>query len=295
MNTELTISRKIQVKNSPVEGYGVFATEDIAEGEVLEEVPFILMPKYTSIGKAFHEFSNSIGYCASKNKFYDSLRQNLKFKEPEKYYFTWHPPQPDVAGEKISFQVLPLGLACIYNSSNTRNNAGWKVNENTFTFYTIKDIKAGEEIRTFYGYFVDDSSRNWNTEIVFFFGVDIFKHVEAKILRNGVAEPDLLKSSPCLSAIKFNSVETYESKKKDPGYHKIIALVDKYKNLKFESISAISPFGQEGLVRADLNNIKSSKELYEVLHGYKTSNAAKIKFIFSNFENDEKDEVVIDR
>ena len=277
MKTDLTISRKIQVKKSPIEGFGVFATEDIAEGEVLEEVPFILMPKYTSLGRAFHDFSNSVGYCASKNKFYENLRQNLGFKEPEKYYFTWTPPQPDISGEKISFQVLPLGLGCIYNTSNAKNNAGWKVERNTFIFYTTKDIKAGDEIRTFYGYFVDDSSRNWNTDLVFYFGLENFEN------------------QPCLSAVKFTNSETNEKNMRDPGYHKLISLISEYKNLKLESISAISPFGQEGLLKEDLNKIKTTREIYELLHAYKTSNAEKIKFIFSNFTNDKKEEVIINR
>ena len=277
MKTGLTISRKIQIKKSPIEGNGVFATEDIAAGEVLEEVPFILMPKYTSLGRAFHEFSNSVGYCTDKNKFHENLRQNLGFKDPEKYYFTWAPPQPDLAGEKISFQVLPLGMGCIYNSSNTKNNAGWKIERDTFTFYTVKDIKAGEEVRTFYGYFVDDSHRNWNADLVFFFGIDTYE------------------SHPCFSALKFSNAESFEAKKKDPGYHKIMTLIEKYKNLKLESISGFSPSGQEGLIKDNLNEVKDTKTIYEILHGYKTSNASKIKFIFSNFVNDEKDEVVIDR
>ena len=291
----LEISRKIQVKNSPIEGYGVFATEDINEGEILEETPFILMPKYTTLGRSFHEFSKSVGYCTSKNNFYDSLRQNLGFKEPEKYYFTWTPPHPDIDGEQVSFQVLPLGLACIYNSSNTANNAGWKVNKKTFTFFTTKNIKAGEEIRTFYGYFVDDASRNWNSDVVFYFGVDNFIHVDAKTTGGEPLSDGGSKTYPCLSAIKFNKSEAFENSKKDPGYFKLISLVDKYKNLKFESISAISPFGQEGLLKSDMNKVKSSREIYEILHGYKTSNASKIKFIFSNFVNEERDEVIISR
>lgn len=277
MKTELEISRKIQVKKSPIEGYGVFATQDIKEGEVLEEVPFILMPKYTSLGRAFHDFSNSVGYCPSKNKFYESLRQNLGFKDPEKYYFTWSPPQPNITGEKISFQVLPLGLACLYNTSNTKNNAGWKVEKDTFIFYTVSDIKAGEEIRTFYGYFVDDGFRNWNTDIVMYFGLDI------------------VDSSVRLSSIKFQNQEVFEAKRKEQGYHKILSLLEKYKDLKIEKISALSPYGQEGLENANVGQIKTTREMYEVLYGYKTSNAAKIKFIFSNFVNEEKDEVVIDK
>ena len=276
MKKDLEISRKIQVKKSPVEGYGVFATEDINEGEVLEEVPFILMPKYTSLGKSFHDFSNLVGYCASKNKFYESLRQNLGFKDPEKYYFTWTPPQPDIGGERISFQVLPLGLACIYNSSNTKNNAGWRVDRDTFTFYTTKNIKQGEEIRTFYGYFVDDSSRNWNTDLVFFFGVENFKPTLASPEEGDTLKTEKLKSYTCLSSIKFSTPDAYEQKRKDPGYFKLISLVQKYANLKFERVSAISPFGEEGLIK-ELASINSSKEIYEILHGYKTSNAAKIK------------------
>jgi len=277
MKNELIISRKIQVKKSPVEGYGVFATEDIKTGEVLEEVPFILMPKYTNLGRAFHDFSNSIGYCESKNKFYESLRQNLGFKDPEKYYFTWSPPQPNVTGEKISFQVLPLGLACIYNSSNTKNNAGWKVDRDTFTFYAISDIKAGEEIRTFYGYFVDDSFRNWNSDLVMYFGLDT------------------AGSSVRLSSLKFQSAEMFEAKMREQGYHKIMSLLEKYKDLKIEKISAIAPSGQEGLENEKVGEIKTTREMYEILHGYKTSNADKIKLVFSNFVNDERDEVVIQR
>lgn len=294
MKNELVISRKIQVKKSPVEGYGVFATEDIPSGTVLEEVPFILMPKYTALGKAFHDFSNSVGYCASKNKFYESLRQNLGFKEPEKYYFTWTPPQPDLSGEKISFQVLPLGLGCLYNSSNTKNNAGWKVENDTFTFYTVKNIKAEEEIKTFYGYFVDDAYRNWNTDLVLYFGVDQLRYPSEGV-GDKTLEPNPLSSKPCLSSLKFNNAEAFEQKKKDPGYHKILALIEKYSNLKFESISAMSPFGEEGLIRNNLGEVKTTKEMYEILHGYKTSNAQKIKFIFSNFTNEEKDEVIINR
>ena len=277
MKNELIISRKIQVKKSPVEGYGVFSTEDIKSGEVLEEVPFILMPKYTNLGRAFHDFSNSVGYCESKNKFYESLRQNLGFKDPEKYYFTWSPPQPNVTGEKISFQVLPLGLACIYNSSNTKNNAGWRVDKNTFTFYAISDIKAGEEIRTFYGYFVDDSFRNWNSDLVMYFGLDT------------------AGSSVRLSSLKFQSSEMFEAKMREQGYHKIMSLLEKYKDLKIEKISAIAPNGQEGLENEKVGEIKTTREMYEILHGYKTSNAAKVKFIFSNFVNEERDEAVIDR
>ena len=82
---------------------------------------------------------------------------------------------------------------------------------------------------------------------------------------------------------------------KDPGYHKLISLISEYKNLKLESISAISPFGQEGLLKEGLNKIKTTREIYELLHAYKTSNAEKIKFIFSNFTNDKKEEVIINR
>lgn len=277
MNIPLVFSKKIEIKGSPIEGFGVFATDDIAAEEVLEEVPFILMPKYTSLGKSFHDFSSSVGYCASKNKFHDSLRQNLGFKDPEKYYFTWVPPQPDLGGERVSYQVLPLGFGCIYNTANAKNNAGWRVNQKTFTFYAIKDIIAGEEIRTFYGYFVDDSYRTWNTDLVFYLGI----------------ETDTELKRPIFSAFKFNNNESYEKKKHDPGYLKMFNLLEKYKDLKLESVSAISPFGEVGLINDNVKNIKTSAEMYALLATYKGSNAEKIKIKFSNFQNEEIDEAII--
>ena len=33
---------KMEVRNSPLEGYGVFATKDIKGGSILEEIPFIV-------------------------------------------------------------------------------------------------------------------------------------------------------------------------------------------------------------------------------------------------------------
>ena len=40
----LILNKKIEVRKSPIHGYGVFATEDILPREILEECHFILFP-----------------------------------------------------------------------------------------------------------------------------------------------------------------------------------------------------------------------------------------------------------
>ena len=35
---------KIEIRKSPISGYGVFAIEDISENEILEEIPFLTIP-----------------------------------------------------------------------------------------------------------------------------------------------------------------------------------------------------------------------------------------------------------
>ena len=125
---------KIYVNESPIHGLGVFASQTIMEGEILEECSVIDMhiPK----GESTHILID--------------------------YRFNY--PSNVVDWEK---QVAPTGWAMIYNHSS-EPNAYWRTNyENkTFEFVSLKTINPDEEIFVFYG---DDSY--WNdgrthTEIV---------------------------------------------------------------------------------------------------------------------------------
>jgi hypothetical protein len=110
---------KCIVKPSLGKGLGVFATELIQEGEIIEECHLLTIP-----GNAL--------------LFVGDLFENYRFNWPQK-------------GTTLE-QVLPLGFGCIYNHSD-HNNAFWRDHptEKLFQFIATKDILPGEEICTYYG------------------------------------------------------------------------------------------------------------------------------------------------
>lgn len=113
---------KIYVDRSGVHGWGVFAKERIAEGEVFEETPFVV------------------------------LFERGEEKEPEKgklladYRFSFPPTL------EWKQQVMPFGCGGIYNHSDDPN-ARWIADEekSTFRFLALRDIQPNEEIFTYYG------------------------------------------------------------------------------------------------------------------------------------------------
>lgn len=109
---------KLEVKLSPIHGYGVFATEDIIRGEIIEECYAIKIP--VKRGVMPHLFAD--------------------------YKFRWINENDEIE------EVLPLGFGCIYNHSKN-NNALWRqiTEKKVIQFYALKDIKKGEEVCHFYG------------------------------------------------------------------------------------------------------------------------------------------------
>jgi hypothetical protein len=189
MKQKLHNCGRLEVRQSDIEGWGVFALEDIKAGEVLEEVPFVLFPRHSGLGKAVYKFLEDEQWISETEVNIEGLRKNLKFKEPEKYYFKWSPPNPDVSGRKVQWTVLPLGYGPIYNTSNTENNAGWKIIDDLFVFVAEKDIKKNEEIKTFYGYFVTDDGEVFNVDEVFHMGVEAAgPRAQVKVLRYAAQE-----------------------------------------------------------------------------------------------------------
>lgn len=117
---ELFASQKIRVESSPVHGLGVFATQPISNGELIEECSFLELP--IANGES------------------SSLLIDYRFNYPS------GPMTP------VTKQVVVLGSASLYNHSNEAN-AYWVTDQarSTFKFFANRDIAAGEEIFTYYG------------------------------------------------------------------------------------------------------------------------------------------------
>lgn len=115
----ITPPTKIFISKSPIHGYGVFASDLIKVGELIEECPI---------------FDLNIQYGQTSPLFLD-------------YRFNW--PQGTHEWNK---QVLAWGYGSLYNHSN-EPNAHWISNteKETFEFIAIKEIKPNEEILVYYG------------------------------------------------------------------------------------------------------------------------------------------------
>ena len=93
MKNELYRHPHIQIKKSPIHGYGIFATEDIPKDTVIEEVGFVEV---------------------QEGVLFDYVFLYPKFDTPDE----------DKIGIKMKY-AIPFGFACIYNHSDN-NNASWK-------------------------------------------------------------------------------------------------------------------------------------------------------------------------
>ena len=117
------ISPKIRVQQSPIHRWGVFAIDNIAEGEIIEEAAMI------------------------------EIEQKWLEKDPtilSDYRFNF-----PSGGDHKSVQIC-FGYGSLYNHSDVPN-AYWQSvyyspDISTFRFITYRDIKAGEEILVSYGY-----------------------------------------------------------------------------------------------------------------------------------------------
>jgi SET domain-containing protein len=117
---------KVFVQASTIHGLGVFAAQDIPDGQIIEKCPLLRL---------------------------DIDEKDVLLAD---YRFWW------IEAEKRLYYVMALGYGSLYNHSNNFN-AYFHSNKETFTidFITTKDIKKGEEIFVDYGGEEYWSSRNY--------------------------------------------------------------------------------------------------------------------------------------
>lgn len=128
MNSIIYPSSKIYTSQSQVEGLGVFAREDILEGEIIEDCPIIKLSE-------------------------DQLPDLIKTKLLE-YYFAWD----------VGFKngAICLGYGSLYNHSYEPNAKYLKLmEEDVIRFVAIKKIKRDEEILVNYNMKPDDKTKLW--------------------------------------------------------------------------------------------------------------------------------------
>lgn len=104
-------SQVIEVRNVPGKGRGVFATEDIPKGTVIERAPVLVMP--------------------ANDALHDDISDLLS-----SYVFEWE--EDTVA--------LALGFGSMYNHSYTANARYDDVGKQVKVYTAVKDIAAGDEI-----------------------------------------------------------------------------------------------------------------------------------------------------
>lgn len=108
-------SKKIYVDDSSVHGRGVFCSEPIQKGEILEECHFIQVPPGFSYPQILHD-----------------------------HFFGWPKGSNNL--------TICLGFGSIFNHSDDNFNADWQTDtvHMKFIFYALRDIEPGEEIFTNY-------------------------------------------------------------------------------------------------------------------------------------------------
>ncbi len=131
MSKSIYPSAKIYIAKSKiggVGGLGVFAAQNIAKGELIEEAIVILFPE-------------------------DQISDLAKTKLLD-YFFAW--------GAKLELAAVALGYGSLYNHSYAPN-AKFVENydKNTITYSALKKIKKGEEILINYNGDPKDKRKLW--------------------------------------------------------------------------------------------------------------------------------------
>ena len=140
----LITSPRIEVKQSPLHGWGVFAIEDIEADEILDECVFI--PCKSWVNNSF------LGW---KHVEPNLKRYVFSYPKPSRKMIENYPRDKLAELYRVTYPTLVLGTGSIYNTAKSYEeaNADWDPDDERqlFIFKSIRPIENGDEICTFYG------------------------------------------------------------------------------------------------------------------------------------------------
>ncbi|KIW12457.1 hypothetical protein PV08_09734 [Exophiala spinifera] len=116
----------VLVMNTP-KGRGVFATDDIPSGTVIEVSPVLVFSE-------------------------EEVEKHTRHTCLQHYTYYW--PSKYTTGKTTMTQALALGLGSMFNHSTRAQNVGWKRDPGVevIVYTALRDIKAGEELCISYGH-----------------------------------------------------------------------------------------------------------------------------------------------
>ena len=124
--TELYRNPKIQIRRSPVQGWGMFATEPLKKYELLEESPIIIVEP------------GELGNPHNLGRYFASIKDGRVF--------------------------IGLGSGVLYNHS-PNPNVEWYIDGVNLTqnYYTLRDVEVGEELFSCYNPNITFDEQDGNT------------------------------------------------------------------------------------------------------------------------------------
>ncbi len=135
MKKNLFLSPHLQTRASDIEGRGVFSSQDIKKGELIEEAHMILLSNYK-----WEECDEELSRYVLP---WIELRPDWKdFCDEHGGILQTHATRP----------VAILGFGMIYNHSDD-NNINYKIDKRQFmcSYRANRDINAGQELTINYG------------------------------------------------------------------------------------------------------------------------------------------------
>lgn len=160
----------IEIRKSPVHGYGVFAKRNIPADTPLEECPYV---NIAGPSRACTEKSATLCPIDPAVNDYCFRRPNRPEYEPHVGYLSYAEEYPKGFSQatgsalgrfkitsakmghtaaRLPDSAMVLGLAMVYNHNKDENiGYDYDVENRIYKFYTIKDVAKGEELCHDYG------------------------------------------------------------------------------------------------------------------------------------------------